>query len=60
MESDKARHGSFSTRNGRIGVKQVVDTMYFNILKGLEKVWGAYLVYRQRYGRYTMKFWLKK
>ena len=34
--------------------------MYFNIQKDLEKVWGAYLVYGQRYGRYTMNFWLKK
>ena len=50
MESVKARQGSFSTRNGRIEVKQVVITMYFDIQKGLEKVWGVYLVYGQRYG----------
>ena len=58
-ESVKAWHGSFSTRNGRIGVKQVVITMYLNIKKSLEMVWGEYLVYVQRYGRYTMKFWVK-
>ena len=59
MESEKAWHGSFSTRNGHIEVKQVVITMYFDIQKGLEKVWGVYLVYGQRYGWYTMNFWMK-
>ena len=34
--------------------------MYFSIKKGLEKVWGVYLVYGQRYGWYTMNFWVKK
>ena len=33
--------------------------MYFDIQKGLEKVWVAYLVYVRRYGQYTMNFWLK-
>ena len=60
MESERAWYGSFSTSNGRIGFEQVVITMYFDIQKGLEKVWGAYLVYGQRYGWYTMNFWLKK